>query len=166
MEKDEINEELFNAILKNGWVDVSPFDNREYSRAAIALKGKGYLVTPHANTNIYELSKTGEEVLQAGGWKSYNLAKAKEKKILDDKQFYEYKISKFKYYTLWPALILGVIGGIYSIVEMAKSYAEIKPKIESTNEPNKLQISSKSQKDSTNLTSKKVDTNSVNSKIK
>lgn len=166
MEEAEINEEIFNAILRNGWTEISPFDNREYSRAAIALKGKGYLVTPHTNTNIYEISKTGEEVLQAGGWKSYNLAKAKEKKIIDDKQFYEYKISKFKYYTLWPAMILGVIGGIYSIVEMAKSYAESKPKIESTSEPQKLKISSESQKKSTNLNLKEVDTISVKAKTK
>nr|WP_294921775.1 hypothetical protein [uncultured Flavobacterium sp.] len=166
MEEDEINEEIFNTILRNGWTDISPFDNREYSRVAIALKCKGYLVTPHINTNIFELSKTGEEVLQAGGWKSYNLAKAKEKKILDDKQFYEYKISKFKYYTLWPALVLGIVGGIYSIVEMAKSYAESKPKIESTNEPQKLKVSPKSKKDSTNINPKKVEPISVNSNIK
>lgn len=166
MEEEEINEAIFNAILRNGWIEISPFDNRDYSRVAIALKGKGYLITPHINTNMYEISKTGEEVLQAGGWKTYNLAKAKEKKIIDDKQFYEYKISKFKYYTLWPAMILGVVGGIYSIVEMAKSYAESKPKIESISEPQKNKITSESQKNSINLNSKKVDTISVQAKKK
>lgn len=131
MEEDKIIEEIFNTILRNGWGEFSPFDNREFSRAAIGLKSKGYLVTPHINTNIYEVTRIGEEVLQSGGWKSYSLMKAKEKKILEDKQFYEYKISKFKYYTLWPALVLGIIGGIYSIVEMVKSSSENnKPKTE------------------------------------
>ena len=166
MEEDEISEEIFNSILINGRTNISAFDNINYSKVAIALKGKGYLVTPHINTDIYELSKTGEEVLQAKGWKSYNQAKAREKKIIDQKQFYEYKISKFKYYTLWPALILGVIGGVYSIVEMAKSYSERKPKTESTNESQKLQITSLSEKDSIDLNSKKGDTNSVTEKTK
>jgi len=166
MEEDEISEEIFNSFLINGWTNISVFDNINYSKAATALKGKGYLVTPHINTNIYELSKTGKEVLQAGGWKSYNLAKAREKKIVDQKQFYEYKISKFKYYTLWPALTLGVIGGVYSIVEMAKSYSESKPKTESTNESQKLQIPSQSEKDSIDLNSKKGDTISVTVKTK
>jgi hypothetical protein len=164
MEEDEIIEEIFDAILRNGFAETSPFENREYSRVAIGLKGKGYLVTPNININIYELSKTGEEVLQAGGWKSHNLAKAKEKKILDDKQFYEYKISKFKYYTLWPALVLGIIGGIYSIVEMAKSYSEKKHKIESSSEQHKSHISSESPKKANDLNSKKIDTVSIQTK--
>jgi hypothetical protein len=158
MEEDEIIEEIFGTILRNGFADISPFENREYSRVAIGLKGKGYLVTPHVNINIYEPSKTGEEVLQSGGWKSHNLVKAREKKILDDKQFYEYKISKFKYYTLWPALVLGIIGGVYSIVEMAKSYSEKKHKIESSSEAIKSNISLESPKKGTDLQSKKSDT--------
>jgi hypothetical protein len=157
MEEDEIIEQIFNILLGSGFVEMSPYNIPELSRAAMGLKGMGYLLTPHKNTNIYELSKSGEEVLQAGGWKSYTLMKAREKKILDDKQFYEFKISKFKYYTLWPALVLGIVGGIYSIVEMAKSYTENKiSKIESTNETQKPHILLKSNKN--------IDTVSVQTK--
>jgi hypothetical protein len=81
--------------------------------------------------------------LQNGSWKSYIKAKIKKQKSIDDQVHFESSMSKLKYYTFCPALFLGSIGGINTIIEIVKYYKEYnKTKTESIKEQPKLHISS------------------------
>lgn len=154
---DDIAEDIFNIILAYGFCDTTT--NFEQIKCAMALKVKGYLITPHTNDNIYEPSKLGEEVLQNGSWKLYIKAKNKKQKALDDQIHFESRMSKLKYYTFWPALFLGSIGGVHTIIEIVKYYKEDnKTKIESIKEQPKLHISSEDQNKLIYTHSKTVDT--------
>lgn len=163
---DKITEEIFSTILEKGQFQAY-YQYPEKTKHAIVLKSKGFLITPYENSSIYVPSKTGEEVLQLGGWENYNKEKDKKKRISDKKEHYEFQMAKLKYYTFWPALFLGSIGGVYSIMEIIKSYKEDnKPKTESIKEQPKSHISSEDHKKSTYPPLKIVDTASVQEKTK
>ncbi|HRE78282.1 MAG TPA: hypothetical protein PLL09_10715 [Flavobacterium sp.] len=154
---DEHVESIFATLLINGQITAG-FNNPSRT-VVLMLKSKGYLITPYVNPDIFEPSDLGREVLQCSSWKSYIEKKDLKEKRLIEKEILDLKISRFKYYTLWPALILGVIGGFYSIFNIIKSFAEKPPtKIESTTEQPKSHISSEAKKSENLVRLKESDT--------
>jgi len=76
------------------------------------------LVTkPHEDGSIF-LSERGRDISINGGWNKYLQTKKEIKDKERKKLEYDLKISKFKSKTVFPALILGSIGGIYSIIKI------------------------------------------------
>lgn len=144
----ELSEEIFCAILLQGEFCLSLLKYLEYKKNATILKSLGYLETPYKNTDIFLPTELGKLVLQAGGWKDYTKAKNQEKEKYDKKEYYELQNIKFKYYSFWPMLVLSLIGGTYSIIQITKSLQEEnKSKMEQTNS----NISSEGSKKSTGL---------------
>jgi len=134
---DDIAEYIFKAALNRGNVNTMNATQDE-KKCAIALKSQGYFHNPHINMDIFELTKLGEEVLQSGGWKEYKDSKRKQKEKTEKKDHYELQMSKLRYYTFWPVLFLGSIGGVYSIIQITKSLTEEKKeKIEKVKELSK-----------------------------
>lgn len=163
----ELSEEIFNAILLQGNFCLTLLKYLEYKQNATILKSLGYLETPHINTDIFLPTELGKLVLQEGGWKNYTKTKNQQKNKYAKKEHYELQNIKFKYYSFWPMLILSLIGGIYSIIQITKSLQEENiSKTKSKTEQTKLNISSEFQKKSIGLPLKIQDTVSYQEKTK
>jgi hypothetical protein len=140
---NELSEEIFNKILLEGNFCLELKRYTEFKKTAIILKSLGYLETPHVNPDIFSPTELGKLVLQSGGWKDYNKNKKQQKEKDDKKEHYELQNIKFKYYSFWPVLVLSLIGGVYSIIQIAKS---LKEENKNKTEQTKSDISSQVQK--------------------
>jgi len=82
--------------------------------------------------NTYKLTMFGKELFEKGNSiKNHIERKEKEhktelenEKIKNKNTLIEYKMSKWKYYTFWPIFIIGLLGGIYSIVSIVQNFKE------------------------------------------
>ncbi|MCC9016944.1 hypothetical protein [Flavobacterium lipolyticum] len=162
---DDIAEEIFEIIQRTGYCE--PITDWEQIKCAVVLKNQGYLNTPRVNTEIYESTVLGQEVLQIGSWKKYIKAKNKKQKNLERKEYYDSLMSRLKFYTFWPVLILGAIGGVNSIIDVEKKYRENTSTLPgSEEEQSKHNTSYKGQNKLIYSPAKVVDTLYVQKKIK
>lgn len=75
---------------------------------------------------MHRLTETGKEIAKlSGGTKAYveNLERIKQNEIIEQneekiKRRNERTLSKWKVITFWPAFVLGVIGGLYTILSI------------------------------------------------
>lgn len=89
------------------------------------------------NEHMLNLTKLGYEIHRKGGWiKHLYFEKAKVYKE-DKKNAYDFYYSRLRYWTFWPALILGAFGGIYSGYNLITKITDTKPeqKVSKVNSP-------------------------------
>ena len=73
-----------------------------------------------------KISTKGIDIVNKGGWlKHLELEKIKSERS-EQKELYDYNISKWQSKTFWPVLIFGLFGGIYSGIDL---YDKVSTKI-------------------------------------
>ena len=91
----------------------------EYRKLILYMMNDLKLINqPISNRKIFALTKFGNEVMETGGWLKYvELEKiAKDRK--EKKEYFELRMTKWKYHTFWWFFGLACFGGLYSAYDI------------------------------------------------
>lgn len=88
-----------------------------------------------------KITEKGIEIYKKGGWlKHLELERIKSTRA-EQKEIFDYNLSKWKSKTFWPILILGLFGGIYSAIDLyEKVITKILNQEQKITRPDKLQL--------------------------
>jgi len=81
------------------------------------------------NDKMLDLTKLGYEIVRKGGWTEHLKREKIKVKRTDRKDFFDFKVSKFKYHTFWLFFGIAIIGfglGVFNFIGNLKPSKNIK----------------------------------------
>lgn len=123
---DKYIDEILEKASKNiTYVSKSKYDfeldeeHDLYEKALLLLEHEGFL--EYKGKSQYKITKLGLNVNKQGGWKKYLKNQEIREQRKEQKENFDFFISKFKFWTWWVPLLISVISLYISISKSSKN---------------------------------------------
>ncbi len=113
----------------------------------------------HVGDTQFTITAKGKKVLRLGGWGNYlKYIELKENRDAQ-KEYYDFLFSKYRYKTFWVVFVLGLFGGVYSLVDFISTLTTKDP-IQQVNNPTQQKKEKVKEEQTLILSQKNLDSSS------